>query len=162
MFFPTVACPGCSLTPLPWKLQFANPDHVYLAWAIVLLALFAVALPFLKGYRLGGHVPYSLGRQLILTLVLGLFPLGFSIISPYPLSFGGALLELLYLPFYILAAILSAFFPMELPEIFRLLALLLAYLLYCWIAAWIMIKVDRWLYKKQATVDPGIDTEMKR
>lgn len=157
MFFPTVACSGCSLTPPPWKLQFVNPDHVYLAWAIVLLALFAVALPFLKGYRLGGHVPYSLRRHLILTLVLVLFPLGFYIISPYPVSFGGAIMYLFYLPFLMLADILFSIFPFVLPDFLAMLPGLLAYSLYCVVVAWLMVKVDRWLYKKQATVDPGLE-----
>lgn len=156
MFALIIAYPTYSFSPPLWKLQFVNPDHVYLAWAIVLLAVFAVSLPFLKGYRLGGHVPYSLRRHLILTLVLALFPVGFYILSPYPISFGGALLELFYLPFYILADNLFSLFPVGLPGIFRMLAPLLAYLLYCIATAWIMLKVDHWLYKKQATVDPGI------
>ena len=156
MFFPTLACPACSLTPPPWNLQFVNPDHVYIAWAIVIAAIFAFFLPFLKGYRLGGHVPYSLLRHLILTLVLELLPLGFFFLSPYPISFGGALLELFYLPFYLLSNIFFLILPARLPETFGVMAALLAYTLYCVIAAWIMLKVDRWLYKKQATVDPGI------
>lgn len=156
MFIPTIACYGCSLSPLPWKLQFVNPDHVYLAWAIVLFAVFLIFLPFLKGYRLGGHVPYSLIRHIILTLVLMLFPIGFTILSPHPLSFGSSLLDLFYLPFYTLIGILSSALSFELPKILGLLAGFLVYLLYCMVVARIMLKVDRWLYKKQSTVDPGI------
>lgn len=156
MFALIIACPACSLTPPPWILQFVNPDHVYIAWAIVACAVFALFLPFLIGYRLGGHVPYSLRRHLIFALILALFPLGFDILSPYPLSFGKSLLELFYLPFHILADILFSVLPFGLPDVVDVLAHLLAYLLYCVIAAWIMLKVDRWLYKKQATVDPGI------
>ena len=157
MFFLTIACSACSLTPPPWILQFVNPAHVYLAWAIVLLALFAVALPFLNGYRLDGHVPYSLRRHLILTLVLGLFPFGFDILSPYPLSFGKSLLELFYLPLYILHDLLFSALAFGQSGIPLLLSNLLLYLIYCIAAAWIMLKVDRFLYKKQATVvDPGI------
>lgn len=156
MFFLTIACSACSLTPPPWRLDFVNTAHVYVAWAIIIFAVFAIFFPFLKGYRLGGHVPYALDRHLILTLVLALFPVGFALISPYPLSFGSSLLDLFYLPFYILIDILSSSLSFELPEILGLLAGLSAYLLYCMVAAWIMLRLDRWLYKKQSTVDPGI------
>lgn len=148
---------GCPPLVYSGGLRFGNPVHYYAAWAIAVCAVCAVFLPFLKGYRLGGHVTYySLDRHLILTLVLALFPVAFALISPYPLSFGSSLLDLFYLPFYILIDILSSSLSFELPEILGLLAGLSAYLLYCMVAAWIMLRLDRWLYKKQSTVNPGI------
>ncbi len=156
MFFPTVTCLGCYVTPPIWRLQFANPNHIYIAWAIAIAALFAVALPFLKGYRLGGHVPYSLRRHLILTIVLALFPIGFLVLSPYPVSFGGALLELFLLPLFAMRDLLfSPLFGRS--DVPMLLLDILLYLLYWTVIAWLMLKVDRWLYKKQATVDPGLE-----
>ncbi len=151
MFFPTVTSLGCYVTPPIWRLQFANPNHIYIAWAIAIAALFAAALPFLKGYRLGGHVPYSLWRHLILTLVLSLFPIGFYIIAPYPASLGGALLELFLLPLFAIRDLL--FSPLfGHPKITIWPLDLFLYLLYCTAAAGIMLRFDRRLYKKSNSV----------
>ena len=153
MFSLTIACSGCWLMPAPWNLRYVDPNYVYVAWGIVACSIIALILPFMMGYRLGGRVPYSLRRHIAFTLILALFPF-VTFFSPYPLSFGTSLLQLIYLPCLILLLLVSGFVSNMANGWFSFITLAFFYLVYCGVAARILLRFDHWIYKK-GSVDPG-------
>ena len=84
------ACMFCSSPGLPWSVRFVNPNHVYYAWGIVIIALILAVLPFLLGYRLGSRIPYRVKNHFKFFVLFAVLLLGWD--SP---SFGGSLAMLL-------------------------------------------------------------------
>ena len=148
------ACIYCSSPGLPWLVRFVNPDHVYFAWAIVIIALFLAALPFLLGYRLGPRIPYRV-KSHFKFFVLFSIPL----MAAGSWSFGGSLALLVSSPAVILFILLSAglnwiAFGSPDGEWFSLPAMIIGLALYTWIFA----LIDRPLIKPEKN-KPERETE---
>ena len=147
------ACMYCSSPGLPWQVRFVNPDHVYFAWAIVIVALFLAVLPFLLGYRPGPRLPYRV-RNHFKFFVLFSIPL----MAAGSWSFGGSLALLMSVPAVILFILLSAglnwiAFGSPDGEWFSLPAAIIGLALYTWIFA----LIDRPLIKPEKN-NPETDT----
>ena len=148
------ACIFCSTPGLPWLVHFVNPEHVYFAWAIVVIALVLAVLPFLLGYRLGPRIPYRVKNHFKF-FVLFSIPL----MAAGSWSFGGSLALLMSVPAVILFILLSAglnwiAFGSPDGEWFSLPAAIIGLALYTWIFA----LIDRPLIKPEKT-KPERDTE---
>lgn len=157
MYLFSIFLPGCPPLICSGGLRFGCPVHYFAAWAIVVCAVSAVFFPFLAGYRLGERVPYSITRHLGYALLLTLFPFVILFLASGP-SFGTFLLTLLYLPCeYLIALTAETFRSLSGRKPFPVSAIYILYLLYCTAAAWIMLKVDRWLYKKSNRITQQIE-----
>ena len=125
-------------------MRFVNPNHVYFAWAIVVIALFLAALPFLRGYRLGSRMPYRVENHFRLFV---LFAIPLMLVLAGSSSFGGSLALLVSLPAVVLIALLAATLNWltgsSLADWFALPAAIIGLALY----TWILVLIDRPLVK---------------
>ena len=142
------ACLFCSTPGLPGQMRFVNPNHVYFAWAIVVIALFLAVLPFLRGYRTGPKMPYGVENHFRLFV---LFAIPLMLVLGGSCSFGGSLALLVSLPAVILIALLAATLNWltgsNLADWFALLAAIIGLALY----TWILVLIDRSLVKQIKT-----------
>ncbi|OQA87523.1 MAG: hypothetical protein BWY31_00691 [Lentisphaerae bacterium ADurb.Bin242] len=156
MIWLTHAHPGHSVILLPWEFQFASDGALWIVLGIAVFTILAACLPFLAGYRLGERVPYSPIRHIEYTLLVMLLPFGILVLSSSgSMNFGLSLTLLLYLPAILMIEAVIALFSSR-GEWFLILTVLPAYFFYCTVIAWILLLLDRRLYKTQSTVDPGI------
>ena len=139
-----LACWACSMPGPPWMLRLVNPNHVYYAWAIVIVSLIFVALPFLLGYRLGPRIPYRVKNHFKFFVLFAVVLLGIGSIS-----FGGSLAMLLSLPEMLLLAVLLDACS-ELGDFVILPGIIVIHALYTWIFA----VIDRPLIKPEKETKP--------
>ena len=142
------ACIFCSTPGLPWWVRFVNPNHVYFAWAIVVIALLLAVLPFLLGYRPGPRIPYQVKNHFKF-FVLFSIPL----MAAGSWSFGGSLAFLVSVPAVLLIILLNAgldwlAFGILDGEWFSLPAAIIGLALYTWIFA----LIDRPLVRQIKTI----------
>jgi uncharacterized BrkB/YihY/UPF0761 family membrane protein len=139
----------CSTPGLPGQMCFVNPNHVYFAWAIVVIALFLAVLPFLWGYRTGPKMPYRVENHFRLFV---LFAIPLMLVLGGSCSFGGSLALLVSLPAVILIALLPATLNWltgsSLADWFALPAAIIGLALY----TWILVLIDRPLVKQIKTI----------
>ena len=130
-------------------MRFVNPNHVYFAWAIVVIALFLAALPFLRGYRLGSRMPYRVENHFRLFV---LFAIPLMLVLAGSSSFGGSLALLVSLPAVVLIALLAATLNWltgsSLADWFALPLAVTGLALY----TWIFVLIDRPLIKQKKTI----------
>ena len=130
-------------------MRFVNPNHVYFAWAIVVIALFLAVLPFLRGYRLGPRMPYRVENHFRLFV---LFAIPLMLVLGGSCSFGGSLALLVSLPAVIVIALLNATLNWltgsNLADWFALPAAIIGLALY----TWILVLIDCPLVKQIKTI----------
>ena len=153
------ACMYCSSPGLPWQVRFVNPDHVYFAWAIVIIALFLAVLPFLLGYRLGPTIPYRGKNHFKFFVLFAVVLMGLG-----SMSFGGSLALLLNWGDMNLILILSwltemavngwGISPAEHSGMFMLPGAVAGHVLY----TWIITLIDRPLIKP-GKKEPEVETD---
>ena len=148
-----LACWMCSFPGFPWAVQFEHPEHVYYAWAIVIVAVILVILPFVLGYRLGPRMPYSVKHHAVLFLLFGVI---LAEMTTGLMSFGGSLalflnwgdLLLVYLFGNVFAAVASIFgnkaFAIKIAGLWGIIA---GHAFY----TWIITSIDRPLIKPEKT-----------
>ena len=136
-----LACWMCSFPGFPWAVQFEHPEHVYYAWAIVIISLILAVLPFVLGYRLGPTIPYSVKNHFKFFVLFAVVLLGMGSIS-----FGGSLAILLsMIELFLLAVTLDAC------SSFGCLAILPGIIVIHAIYTWIFALIDRPLIKPEKT-----------
>ena len=125
----------------PWMLRLENPNHIYYAWGIVIVALILVILPFILGYRLGPMIPYSVKNHFKFFVLFAVVLLGMDSIS-----FGGSLAILLStIELFLLAVTLDAC------SRFGCLAILPGIIVIHVIYTWLFALIDRPLIKPEKT-----------
>ena len=139
----------CSTPGLPGQMRFVNPNHVYFAWTIVVIALFLAVLPFLRGYRTGPKMPYRVENHFRLFV---LFAIPLMLVLGGSCSFGGSLALLVSLPAVIVIALLAPTLNWltgsNLADWFALPAAIIGLALY----TWILVLIDRPLVKQIKTI----------
>ena len=152
------ACIYCSSPGLPWLVRFVNPDHVYFAWAIVIVSLILAVLPFVLGYRLGPRIPYSVKNHfkffvLFAVMVLGWGTMSFGGSLAMLLNWGDMMLILTFSGLAEMAVVGCGISEMEYSGLFILPAAIAGHALYTWIFA----LIDRPLIKPEKETKPERD-----
>jgi len=145
-----LACWMCSWPGSPCSVSPVNPNHIYYALAIVIVALLLAVLPFLLGYRLGPRIPYSAKNHFKFFVLFAIV-----LLSTGSLSFGGILAALLsWLDINLIlilgglaemAVVGAGISEMEYSGLFILPAAIAGHALYTWIFA----LIDRPLIKPE-------------
>lgn len=133
-------------------VRFVNPDHVYFAWAIVIVSLILAVLPFVLGYRLGPRIPYSVKNHfkffvLFAVMVLGWGTMSFGGSLAILLNWGDMMLILTFSGLAEMAVVGAGISEMEYSGLFILPAAIVGHALYTWIFA----LIDRPLIKPEKT-----------
>ena len=153
-----IGCYMCSFPGFPWSVRFVNPNHVYYAWAIVIVSLILVSLPFLLGYRMGTRIPYSVKNHFKFFVLFAVMLAGWGTSSfggslAALLSFGDALLIFSLAGLAEGAVLELGIAELEYSGLFILSGAIAGHALYTWIFA----VIDRPLIKTEKETKPERD-----